>query len=220
MLIKKVSISAWKSVSWSVIPLISQKKHYKWVHCRLSSNHIAFYSKHPSFARRNLVLIRVKTLEYTHSISSQPFPITYLLNPIILNQDQDTENMCGVASICWSGINYSISSLMAATNWVSKDWPPTTCCLPSPETPPQARLCRAQRGTRWRCCPCTSRGASWCRPCAATASGPTSPCRPPLPAPRARHCSPGRRGDPGGPEWCTCIKRRKSVSLLWENHET
>lgn len=75
---------------------------------------------------------------------------------------------------------------------------------PSPEPPPRVRLCRAQRGTRWRCCPCISRGASLCRPCAATASGQASPYRPPLPAPRARHYSPGRRGDPRGPEWCTC----------------
>lgn len=69
--------------------------------------------------------------------------------------------------------------------------------------PPQAHLCRARRGTRWRCCPCTSRGASWCRPCAATASGLTSPCHPPLPTPHVRHCFPERMGDPEGPEWCT-----------------
>lgn len=87
--------------------------------------------------------------------------------------------------------------------------------LPSPERPPRARLCRAQRGTRWRCCPCIFHGASWCRPFAATTSGPTSPCCPPLPAPRARRCSPGRRGDPGGPEWCTCKKDRK-LAIYWQ----
>lgn len=68
-----------------------------------------------------LIMLVSKIRFLSHWGPSSTLHLENLKKPIIVNEDaKSTWKLAKLASICWSGISYAISSPTSVTNWVSK----------------------------------------------------------------------------------------------------